>query len=90
MRLESTIIPATCPWLRPTPSWPPATGHRSERNAVSFTLIYLVTHELDKGVVSNLKRLSSEARPDNPADLSSFPSSHTAQAFLTATLLHYQ
>jgi len=23
MRTESTIIPAMCPWLRPTPSWPP-------------------------------------------------------------------
>ena len=57
---------------------------------MSFTLIYLVAHELDKGVVSNLKRLSSEARPDNPAELSSFPLSHTARAFFTATLLHEQ
>ena len=57
---------------------------------MSFTLIYLVAHELDKGVVSNLERLSSEARPDNPAELSSFPSSHTTQAFLTPTLLHEQ
>ena len=57
---------------------------------MSFTLIYLVAHELDKGVVSNLKRLSSEARPDNPADLSSFPSSHKPQTFLTPTLLHEQ
>ena len=67
-----------------------ATGHRGERSAVGFTLIYLVAHELDEGVVSNLKRFSTEARPNNPADLSSFPSSHTAQAFLTATLLHEQ
>ena len=57
---------------------------------MSFTLIYLVAHELDKGVVSNLKRLSSEARPDNPAELSSFPSSHKPQTFLTPTLLHEQ
>ena len=67
-----------------------AIGHRSERSSVSFTLIYLVAHELDNSVMSNLKRLSSKARPDSPADLSSFPSSHTAQAFLTATLLHEQ
>ncbi len=67
-----------------------ATGHRGERTAVGFTLIYLLAHELDAGVVSNLKRLTAEPRPYNPNDLSSFPSSHTSQAFLTATLLHEQ
>lgn len=67
-----------------------ATGHRGERTAVGFTLIYLVAHELDQAVVSNLKRLTAEARPNNAADFSSFPSSHTSQAFLTATLLHEQ
>jgi len=67
-----------------------ATGHRGERTAMSFTLIYLLAHELDAGVVSNLKRLTAEPRPCNPNDLSSFPSSHTSQAFLTATLLHEQ
>lgn len=67
-----------------------ATGHRGERTAVGFTLIYLVAHELDEGIVSNLKRITAEPRPNNANDLSSFPSSHTAQAFLTATLLHEQ
>ena len=67
-----------------------AAGHRGARPAVRFTLIYLLAHELDEGVVSNLKRWSAEPRPDDPHDLTSFPSSHTAQAFLTATLLHEQ
>ena len=67
-----------------------ATGHRGERTAVGFTLIYLMAHELDAGVVSHLKSLTAEPRPYNPNDLSSFPSSHTSQAFLTATLLHEQ
>ena len=67
-----------------------ATDHRGARSAVSFTLIYLLAHELNEGVVSNLKRLSAEPRPYDPRDLTSFPSSHTAQAFLTATLLHEQ
>lgn len=67
-----------------------ATRHRGACSPVGFTLIYLVAHELNEGVVSNLKRYSAEPRPNNPADLSSFPSSHTAQAFLTATLLHEQ
>ena len=57
---------------------------------MSFTLIYLLAHELSEGVVSNLKRLSAEPRPYDPRDLTSFPSSHTSQAFLTATLLHEQ
>ncbi|MBH8557209.1 phosphatase PAP2 family protein [Hymenobacter negativus] len=67
-----------------------ATGHRGERSAVGFTLIYLAAHELDEGIVSNLKRITAEPRPYNAQDLSSFPSSHTSQAFLTATLLHEQ
>lgn len=67
-----------------------ATGHRGERTAVGFTLIYLAAHELDAAVVSNLKRVTAEPRPYNRNDLSSFPSSHTSQAFLTATLLHEQ
>ena len=67
-----------------------ATGHRGTRSAVGFTLIYLAAHELDEGIVSSLKRITAEPRPYNAEDLSSFPSSHTAQAFLTATLLHEQ
>ena len=67
-----------------------ATGHRGSLPAASFTLVYLLAHELDEGVVSNLKRLSAEPRPYDPRDLTSFPSSHTSQAFLTATLLHEQ
>ena len=67
-----------------------ATGHRGARPAMSFTLIYLLAHELDQGVVSSLKRVSAEPRPYDPRDLTSFPSSHTSQAFLTATLLHEQ
>ena len=66
-----------------------ATRHRGVRSAVGFTLIY-PAHELDEGIVNNLKRITAEPRPYNAQDLSSFPSSHTAQAFLTATLLHEQ
>ncbi|MBF9239588.1 phosphatase PAP2 family protein [Hymenobacter sp. BT683] len=65
-----------------------ATGHRGERTAVGFTLTYLLARELDATVVSNLKRVTAQARPNG--DPNSFPSSHTSQAFLTATLLHEQ
>ncbi|WP_426059085.1 phosphatase PAP2 family protein [Hymenobacter sp. B1770] len=67
-----------------------ATGHKGTRTAAGFTIIYLLAHELDGTVVSNMKRITASARPDNARDLTSFPSSHTSQAFLTATLLHEQ
>ena len=67
-----------------------ATGHPGARPALSFTLIYLLAHELDEGAVSALKRGTGEPRPSDAQDFSAFPSSHTAQAFLTATLLHEQ
>ncbi|GAA4358028.1 phosphatase PAP2 family protein [Hymenobacter saemangeumensis] len=67
-----------------------ATGRRGERTPLAFTLIYVMAHELDGAVVSNLKRETAIARPFDPNSLTSFPSSHTSQAFLTATLLHEQ
>ncbi|TGE26972.1 phosphatase PAP2 family protein [Hymenobacter metallicola] len=65
-------------------------GVKGERGIVPFSLIYLLAHHLNMGVTSNLKRLCQEQRPDNPTDFSSFPSSHTSEAFMTATLLHEQ
>ncbi|GAA4006235.1 phosphatase PAP2 family protein [Hymenobacter fastidiosus] len=65
-------------------------GVQSARGVVPFTLIHLAAHHLNAGVTSNLKRLCRAPRPDNPTDFSSFPSAHTSQAFMTATLLHEQ
>ncbi|UOQ72298.1 phosphatase PAP2 family protein [Hymenobacter cellulosilyticus] len=65
-------------------------GVKGERGVVPFTLIYLLAHQVNMGVTSNLKRLCREQRPDIPTDYSSFPSSHTSEAFMTATLLHEQ
>ncbi|TGE14683.1 phosphatase PAP2 family protein [Hymenobacter elongatus] len=65
-------------------------GVKGERGVVPFTLMYLVAHQLNMGVTSNLKRLCREQRPDIATDYSSFPSSHTSAAFMTATLLHEQ
>jgi membrane-associated phospholipid phosphatase len=67
-----------------------ATGHRGERTPLAFTLIYVLAHELDGTVVSNLKRITAVGRPFDDKVRTSFPSSHTSQAFLTATLLHEQ
>ncbi|GAA3955180.1 phosphatase PAP2 family protein [Hymenobacter algoricola] len=65
-------------------------GVKPARGLVPFTLIYLAAHHLNAGATSNLKRLCRAPRPDNPADFSSFPSGHTSEAFMTATLLHEQ
>ncbi|QJX45965.1 phosphatase PAP2 family protein [Hymenobacter taeanensis] len=67
-----------------------AGGVKGERGVLPFTIIYGLSHALSTGVVTNLKELSHTARPDNPADFSSFPSAHTAEAFMTATLLYEQ
>ncbi|TGE10193.1 phosphatase PAP2 family protein [Hymenobacter fodinae] len=65
-----------------------AGGMKGTRGVMPFTIIYGLSHALSTGVVSNLKSLSHTKRPDNPADFSSFPSAHTAEAFMTATLLY--
>ncbi|MCC2546862.1 phosphatase PAP2 family protein [Hymenobacter sp. BT175] len=65
-------------------------GVKGERGVVPFSIIWGLSHALNSGIVCNLKNVVAEARPDNPTDLSSFPSAHTADAFMTATLLHEQ
>ncbi|GAB3228520.1 hypothetical protein GCM10027346_13170 [Hymenobacter seoulensis] len=67
-----------------------AVGLHGERGVVPFTVCYGLAHVLSSGVVTHLKQLGHTGRPDDPADFSSFPSAHTAEAFLTATLLHEQ
>ncbi|MCA8831522.1 phosphatase PAP2 family protein [Hymenobacter pini] len=67
-----------------------ALGLKGERGVVPFTVCYGLSHALNTGLVSHLKRASHTRRPDDPADFSSFPSAHTAEAFMTATLLHEQ
>ncbi|RSK51371.1 phosphatase PAP2 family protein [Hymenobacter rigui] len=67
-----------------------AVGMKGDRGVVPFTVCYGLSHALSTGIVSHLKHISRTQRPDNPADFSSFPSAHTAEAFMTATLLHEQ
>ncbi|SNC75244.1 PAP2 superfamily protein [Hymenobacter gelipurpurascens] len=67
-----------------------AGGMKGERGVVPFTIIYGLSHALSTGVVSQLKSTSHTKRPDNAQDFSSFPSAHTAEAFMTATLLYEQ
>ncbi|UYZ59058.1 phosphatase PAP2 family protein [Hymenobacter latericus] len=68
----------------------PLAGLKGRYNAVDFTLLYAGAYLLNTTLTSQAKRLVGECRPGNAADHSSFPSAHTSQAFLTATLLHEQ
>lgn len=65
-------------------------GVRPERGVVPFTLCYGLAHALSTGAVNYLKKGTEVQRPDDKTDFSSFPSAHTAEAFMTATLLHEQ
>jgi membrane-associated phospholipid phosphatase len=67
-----------------------AGGMKGERGVVPFTIIYGLSHALSTGIVGQLKNVSDTKRPDNATDFSSFPSAHTAEAFMTATLLYEQ
>lgn len=67
-----------------------AVGLKGSRNVVAFSACYGLAHALSTGVVSNLKRVSHTSRPYDVTNYSSFPSAHTAEAFMTATLLHEQ
>jgi membrane-associated phospholipid phosphatase len=65
-------------------------GLKPARGVVPFTICYGLAHALSTGVVNSLKKRTVIQRPDNNNDFSSFPSAHTAEAFMTATLLHEQ
>ncbi|WP_165699390.1 phosphatase PAP2 family protein [Hymenobacter jejuensis] len=65
-------------------------GLKGERGVIPFTITYGLSHALSTGIVSHLKKWTREPRPDVATDFSSFPSAHTTEAFLTATLLHEQ
>ena len=62
-------------------------GVQPARGVVPFTICHGLAHALSTGIVSHLKKGAAVRRPDDPADFSSFPSAHTAGAFMTATLL---
>jgi hypothetical protein len=63
-------------------------GVPSARGGGPFTICHGLAHALSTGIGSHLKKGAAVRRPDDPADLSSFPSAHTAGALMTTTLLH--
>lgn len=63
-----------------------AMGKKGEHKILKTTSLALQSEVLMIAMVRPLKHFTNETRPDGGAN--SFPSGHTAQAFMAATLLH--
>jgi membrane-associated phospholipid phosphatase len=63
-----------------------AMGKKGEHKVLKVTSLALQSEVLMIAIVRPLKHFTNETRPDGGAN--SFPSGHTAQAFMAATLLH--
>ena len=61
-------------------------GVKGEHNFIDRTMIFGISNLIMEGFVSIIKNNSHEIRPDS-SDYYSFPSGHTAEAFLSATFL---
>jgi membrane-associated phospholipid phosphatase len=61
-------------------------GIGGEHNFVDRSIIFFMSNVIMEGFVSSIKDLSHEMRPNGDGYLS-FPSGHTAEAFLSATFL---
>lgn len=64
-----------------------AMGLRAKHNWKEQTVFLLTAEVLMNGMVQSIKRVSNKTRPDSSAD-NSFPSGHTAQAFLAASFFN--
>jgi membrane-associated phospholipid phosphatase len=62
-------------------------GIQGEHNFVDRSMIYLISNLIMEGFVTTIKNQSHELRP-NGDGYQSFPSGHTAEAFLSATFLY--
>jgi membrane-associated phospholipid phosphatase len=62
-------------------------GIKGEHNFVDRSMIYLMSNVIMEGFVTTIKNTSHEWRPSENDHLS-YPSGHTAEAFLSATFLY--
>jgi membrane-associated phospholipid phosphatase len=62
-------------------------GVNPKNNFYNSTLLFIKSEVLMMGIAYGLKYSTHELRPDS-SDYLSFPSGHTAQAFLSATIMH--
>jgi membrane-associated phospholipid phosphatase len=64
-------------------------GVKGKHNFVDRTALYGMSYLIGTGVVGSIKRLSGVIRPDS-SNRYSFPSGHTAQAFIAAEFMRQE
>jgi membrane-associated phospholipid phosphatase len=64
-------------------------GLKSRHNLVDMSIVYILSSALEGGIVHSLKKLTGRMRPDGSAN-NSFPSGHTATAFVAAEFLYQE
>lgn len=66
-----------------------ATGAKSKHQLLGKTIIFLVSTELCSELIKRLKGATNQLRPDG-STYNSFPSGHTATAFVGAEMIHQE
>jgi len=64
-------------------------GIKGKNNFFDRSMIYLMSNVIMNGTVFSLKQITHKQRPDG-SDYSSFPSGHTAEAFVSAEFLYQE
>ena len=64
-------------------------GVKGQNNFVDRSILYGMSNAIANGLSFGIKKLSIETRPDS-SDRYSFPSGHTAEAFVSAEFLHLE
>lgn len=65
-----------------------AMGLKGKNNFGNRTALFLKSEAIMLALTGSIKQLAGEPRPDRPYEHNSFPSGHTAQAFMAATFMH--
>jgi hypothetical protein len=64
-------------------------GIKGQNNLIDRSIIYGMSNLISNGIVFGVKQFGIQERPDK-SDEHSFPSGHTAQAFVSAEFLHQE
>jgi hypothetical protein len=64
-------------------------GVKSAHNLRDMTIMYILSNLVETGVIHTVKKASARMRPDG-SSRNSFPSGHTATAFVAAEFLHQE
>ncbi len=64
-------------------------GVKGQNNLIDRSIIYGMSNLISNGIIFGVKQVGIETRPDG-SDNHSFPSGHTAQAFVSAEFFHQE